>query len=294
MKKLLPLFATAVLFACQPGRDKVAETVETQLFENQRNSFFAHMETAPSVAARLQATAAEFNGSLLHDPAAVSNYLGDSIKSAANLGVYLADLNYCVAYQEREVAGGLFNSAIALSKLVGIDQNVLEFLMIRYNDNISNQDSIADVINALYISSTSGLRVQSREPLLGVAMAAYQIETLHLALGVIEGYPKDILPDDSRIQILVPVFKFVLEQQEKVEIIHAFIRTLYDPSNPGKTPNFAYYDQAFSELIDVYKRLDVQEKVAGNRGAELLSDAVVAELSAKVNAIRSKIVSVEL
>jgi hypothetical protein len=205
--------------------------------------------------------------------------------------VYLSDLNYCVAYNQSEEVKELFNSAIALSRELGIDSNVLAFLMTRFNENISQNDSVMNVINDLYEKSTTGLSEASHDRLLGVVMAAYQIETLHLALGTIETYPKDILSEDSRMVILIPLYKFVLDQQESIKEIHTFLRTLGDASNPEKTPNYSYYDQAFMELIDVYQRLDVEDAIANNRGAELMNDAVVSELSEKVNAIRNKIVS---
>jgi hypothetical protein len=291
MKKLPIIYLLTFLFSCQPGKDQVRETAESEAFKNERNNFFSNMRTAKNTAAELQATGADFNASLLNDPANFSQYMGDSIKSAANLGVYLSDLNYCVAYNQSEEVKELFNSAIALSRELGIDSNVLAFLMTRYNENITQNDSVMNVINDLYEKSTTGLSEASHDRLLGVSMAAYQIETLHLALGAIETYPKDILPEDSRMVILIPLYKFVLDQQESIKDIHTFLRTLGDASDPGKTPNYSYYDQAFGELIDVYQRLDVDDAIANNRGPELMNDAVVSELTEKVNAIRNKIVS---
>ena len=48
----------------------------------------------------------------------------------------------------------------------------------------------------------------------------------------------------------------------------------------------------FDELVGVYKRLDVNDAIANNRGPELLNDTVVNELSEKVNAIRNKVVGI--
>ena len=250
------------------------------------------MKTAKNAAAEIQATGADFNESLLSDPSNYSKYISDTMKSAANLGVYLSDLNYCIIYDQTDQGRKLFSSAIELRKVLGVDKHVLEFLMTRYNENISQNDSVMNVVNELYEKSTTGLSESSKERKLGVAMAAYQIETLHLALGVIETYPKDILPEDMRIQILVPLFKMVLGQQKSIETIHAFLRTIRDAADPNPTPNFAYYDRSFDELIGVYKRLDVSDAIANNRGPELLNDTVVNELSEKVNAIRNKVVGI--
>jgi len=98
---------------------------------------------------------------------------------------------------------------------------------------------------------------------------------------VIFSYPKDNLPDDARTAIPVPLFKMVLEQKQNVETIYGFLLSIADPSDPEKQPNYTYYSTAFQELIDIYGRLNVDEMIANNRGAELLNDAVVQELSEK-------------
>jgi hypothetical protein len=292
MKKLLPVFLLLVLFSCLGKKDKVAETIESLTFENERNNFLSQMKTAKNAAAEIQATGADFNESLLSNPSSYLQYTSDTIKSAANLGVYLSDLNYCVMYGRSELAGKLFSSAIELSKVLGVDKNVLEFLMTRYYENISQNDSLMNVVNELFEKSATALKETEKRRQLGVIMAAYQIETLYLALGIIETYPKDILPEDMRIQVLTPLFKMVLGQQKSIEITHTFLRTLRDAADPNRTPNFAYYDQAFYELIGVYERLNVQDAIANNRGSELLNDNVVNELSEKVSAIRHEIVSI--
>ena len=74
-------------------------------------------------------------------------------------------------------------------------------------------------------------------------------------------------------------------------MIDEFLKTLNDPKNPNA--NYAYYMNAFDELIAIYDRLKVDEKIANNQGVELMNDAVVMELNEKVNAIRNKVLSAE-
>jgi hypothetical protein len=229
----------------------------------------------------------------LNDPKNVASYANNEVKAAANLGVYLADLNYSIAYKQSEHVKSIFPAAHTLSKSVGIEQGILDFLMKRYNDNLAKNDSVKAVVDELYKSTTKDVEGSTREKLVGIAMSTYQIENLHLALGLIKNYPKDMLPTDARTQILVPVFRFVLDQKNNVEIIYGFLKSITDPSSPEQNPNYPYYAQAFEELIAVYKKLNVDEMIANNKGIELMNDAVVAELSSKVDAIRSKIVSPE-
>ncbi len=293
MKKLISVLSVAtILLACQKKQEATDDEV-SQAFTIERNAFFSNLKAPAEAAAQLQATSAEFNASLMNNPLNYPSYANDHVKAAANLGIYLSDLNYSVAYKQSANTRELFAAAHELSRAIGIEQNILEFLSKRYHDNIAQNDSVKTVINELFEKSTTALQGTAREKLVGIAMAGFQIENLHLALGVIESYPKDMLPDDERTQKLIPLFKLVLAQKKNVENIYAFLKTIGDPLNPDMNPNYPYYAMAFEELISVYNKLNVDEKIANNRGIELMNDAVVNELSEKVSAIRTKIVSMD-
>lgn len=292
MKKFIPILLLAIAaFSCQPAKEKTTETVTEKNFDKERTEFLANMQPAVEIAAQLQATGADFNPVLMN---ASINYVdlgADTLKRAANLGVYLADLNYSVAYKQASSSKEVFQNAYTLSKSLGVDETILSLVMSRFEQNIDQNDSVESALRQMFTHATEGLQGPDKERVLGVVMAGYGIESLHLAIGIIETYPKDILPEDARMQILIPLFRLILEKQALVETIHTFLRTLGDASDPERTPNFAFFDNAFGELIDVYKRLNVEEAIANNQGTTLLNDAVVAELSEKVNAIRNKIVT---
>lgn len=289
MKNLLAILLLAsFIFSCQKSKEGTTEaTPATETFEKERTAFFSNLKAPAEAAAQLQATAADFNASLLSDPKNYTSYATDEVKAAANLGIYLADLNYSVAFKQSANTKDLFTAAHGLSKAIGVEQGVLDFMMKRYSDNLAQNDSVKAVVDQLFAKSTAGLQGTEREKLIGIAMSAYQIENLHLALGTIETYPKDMLPTDVRIQILIPVFRMVLEQRQNVETINGFLKSIADLNSP----NYNYYSVAFAELIAVYEKLNVEEKIANNQGAELMNDAVVKELHEKVKAIRNQVIS---
>lgn len=288
MKNLaLVLLLTTVFFSCQKSKETTETAPATETFEKERSAFFGNLMAPGEAAAQLQATAADFNASLMNDPKNYTSYAADEVKAAANLGIYLADLNYSVAFKQSANTQELFTAAHGLSKAIGIEQGVLDFLQKRYSDNLAQNDSAKAVITELFTKSTTGLQGTEREKLVGIAMSAFQIENLHLALGTIETYPKDILPTDVRIQVLIPVFRMVLEQRQNVETINGFLKSIADLNSP----NYNYYSVAFGELIAVYEKLNVDDKIANNQGAELMNDAVVNELHEKVKAIRNQVIS---
>jgi len=288
---LFVLIIGSLTISCQKTKESTAS--EKQAFSAERNTFFSNLMDPAEVAVQIQSTAAKFNPGVLNDPKNYSIYYSNEVKEAANMGIYLSDLNYCIAYSKSDFSKEYFTAAYELSRAMGVEKTVLEFLMQRYNTNLAQNDSVKNVVTDLLLKSTRGLQGTELEKLAGVAMSAYQIENLHIALGIIESYPKDMLPDDVRMIVLIPLYKVVLKQRNNIATIQNFLKTFSDPLDPNKNPNFPYYSNALSELIGVYDRLKVDEKIANNQGVELLNDVVMKELSEKVNAIRDKIVSVE-
>ena len=293
MKKILfVLLLGSLTLSCQKSKENSenqATTPESTTFTNERNTFFNNLLAPSEAAAQLQATGAEFNASLMHDPKKYAQYSSNDVKAAANMGIYLSDLNYSVAYKKSANTKEYFTAAHELSKAIGMEQGALDFLSQRYNNNIAQNDSVKSVMKDLLAKSTQSLQGTEREKLAGAAMAAYQIENLHLALGVIDAYPDDMLPSDARTVILIPIYKMVLGQKENIQTIYDFLKSYSNPENP----NYQYYSTAFEELIAVYNRLNVDERIAKNQGVELMNDAVMKELTQKVDAIRNKVTSAE-
>jgi hypothetical protein len=292
MKQILFVLILGLVLSCQKTKENTEDQdkPDSTAFTAERNAFFSNLMAPAEAAAQLQATGAEFNPSLMSDPKTFSKHTGDSVKAAANLGIYLSDLNYSIAYKQTATTKEYFTAAHELSKSIGGEKGTLEFLTKRYNDNLQQNDSAKSIVTDLLAKSTADLQGTDREKLAGVAMAAYQIENLHLALGVIDSYPKDMLPSDARTVILIPVFKMVLNQRSNVENIYNFLKS-YGNTKAASSPNYSYYITAFEELIAVYTKLNVDEKIANNQGIELMNDSVVKELTEKVDAIRNKIIS---
>ena len=280
----------SLIFSCGNNSEKT-KSLESNTFAVERHAFFQQLMEPTEVAALLQASAAEFDPKLMNNPALYSLYAGNKVKAAANMGIYLSDLNYGIAYTQP--VKDYFEAAQGLSKTIGIEEETLQFLVKRYNDHLNQNDSVKKVVSDLLTKSTLDLKGTDKEKLAGIAMAAYQIENLHITLGILESYPKDMLPEDARAAILAPLFKIVLSQKSSIETTYHFFLTFSDPLDPHKNPNYLYYVKAFEELIEVYKKLNVEEKIAANHYSELMTNTVIWELNEKVTAIRSKIVSTE-
>src|SRR6478735_6855491 len=148
-KSLYTLFLAAFLLACQGNKEAKNESQPSPEFETARSTFFLNLKAPAEVAAQLQATAAEFNPSLMNDPKLASDYTTDEVKAAANLGIYLSDLNYSIAYKQSASTKELFTAAHSLSKTTGMEEAALAYLMIRYNENIEKNDSVKTIVDEL-------------------------------------------------------------------------------------------------------------------------------------------------
>jgi hypothetical protein len=284
---ILPLIVF-ILCSCQKNKENNTNTPTLIPFQAERNAFFSSLKTPAEVAAKLQATSAEFNVSLMNDTKEFTAYANNPIKAAANLGIYLSDINYAIAYQKGSQTRAAFTAAHELSKVIGIEKGILDFVMRRYSDNLAQNDSVKAVVTTLFDKSTTGLQGTDRERLVGIAMAAYQIENLHLILGVLESLPNDMPADDKRALALAPLYQMVIDQKSNMKITYGFLISIADVTDPDKNPNYPYYGNAFKELIDVYNQLTINPAAL-----KIISDDEIKELIAKVNTIRNKIISVE-
>ena len=71
MKKILFVLLLGSLLSCQKSKENSenqATTPDSTTFTNERNTFFSNLLAPSEAAAQLQATGAEFNASLMHDP----------------------------------------------------------------------------------------------------------------------------------------------------------------------------------------------------------------------------------
>lgn len=278
-------FLILVLFACEKKQTKEDEMISAT-FEAERQAFFDQMLNPDAAAAVIQETQLAFNPALINNPTYFSSYTTSEVKASTNLGVYLADLNYSLAYHQKQSAQELFQAAHELSKVVGVEQRMLGFLMVRYEKNLEQNDSAKAIVTELFEGATSGLRGTDREKFVGLVIAGYQIENLHLGLGILQSNANLSEADNKN---LTPIRRLILDQQQPLTTTFQFLMTIADPTNPNKNPNLAYYSTAYRELLAVYGKMSPVSSSEGSED-EVLNPVIRDELTEKVSTIRTKII----
>jgi len=290
MKKFLLFFLLSGLVACNSKKDN-PPSPQTEAFTAERNAFFDYLKKPEDARLQLKPVGSLFDSSLLNDTKLVYQYTGNDIKAAANLGIYLADLNYCILFEKNNFTKEYFPAAVELSKVVGIEKSALTFLEQRYVANITRSDSLQAVVDSLFARSVRDRKGSQKEKLAGIAMATYQIENLHLALGTLEAFPKKLTDDQQ--EIAAQLLDMVLRQHSNVLIIYNFFKTFSDPQDPDKNPNYPFFENSLRELIGIYQEISYVAPVDPKAASSLMHEAIIKELHGKVKTIRSKIIGLE-
>ena len=277
---LILLFST---FACKqkPGGEQVAAPDNSALQE-----MLAKLPPPFEVAARLQATGAEYNHAILSIPSNASALAADTNKNlvAGNLGIYLADMGYCIAYQQKDDAKQYYEAASQLAESLGLQKDFLSYLMKRYDQNLNNNDSLKSVLNDMYHQSVNSISGDNGQTLKGIVACANYIESLHTLMAIVETYPKDQLGDEHRNIILAPVFRVIFLQKENVQNVHNYLNAAI-----GNAPNMAYFNDAFNGLTQLYDSLNIEDKINNNKIEDLMNDTVIQHLIFSVENIRNKV-----
>jgi|JI6StandDraft_1071083.scaffolds.fasta_scaffold32502_2 hypothetical protein len=232
----------------------------------------------------LQATGAEFNQSLLNDRNKVDKYSALSDKAALNLGVYTTDIGYLSSYEKTQEAIDYLNSAKKLADNLGVigtfDVSVLQ----RFEANIANKDSLANILNAATKSSEKYLKDNSRNKLAALLLTGSFVEGLYISTGLIKTYPKDLLPDDSRNLVLTPLMRIILEQEKSVDELARMLSTI-DSAEPIGT-----LKKDLADLQTSYHDLNIEDQIKNNKSAMVLTDKNLVEITKIVEKMRTSIV----
>ena len=232
----------------------------------------------------LQATGAEFNKGLLNDRKKVDQYLTRNDKAALNLGVYAADIGYLSSYDKTQEAIDYLNSAKKLADNLGIIGSFDTDVLKKFEANIANKDSLAALLNNAVQKTDKFLKDDSRNKLSAMLVAGSFIEGLYISTGLIKTYPKNLLKDDQRNNILTPLMRVILEQEKSVDELSKMLGTVEQVEPISTIQN---------DLITLkasFRALNIDEQIKNNNSAMVLSDKNLEEITKIIEKMRKAIV----
>jgi hypothetical protein len=258
--------------------DKAQETLKQQIEEVVYN-----IPSPSEIPYLLQATGAEFNQNLLNDRQKVDQYTTRNDKAALNLGTYVADIGYLTSYDKTQEAIDYLGACKTLADNLGLIGTFDTELGKQFEENISNKDSLAHLLDRTIKQAQAFLIDDDRNKLASLVVTGSFIEGLYISTGLIKSYPKNILPEDSRNLVLTPLMRVVLEQKKAVSELLKML-TAVDQTEP-----IVSIVADLKALEETYKKLNIEEQIKNNRADLVLSDKNLEGITTLVEKIRKEI-----
>jgi hypothetical protein len=131
----------------------------------------------------LHRTKAVYDVAILNNPKSISNYVTD-YKRALNLGVYFTDLSFTSMFDYPQDAMKFMGAAQAMSDELNIQGVYTEDLMMRLEDNLSNKDSLIDIVASAYMDTDMYLQDNERPIIAKSILAGAWLEGLYIAVNL--------------------------------------------------------------------------------------------------------------
>ena len=288
--KILLAIVISILVAC--GSDKKKDADAAKEFDAAQEQLKENVDRAirdipppAEVPYIIQSTGADFNPNIINDHKRYESYTISAKKAAFNLGVYATDIGYLSSYGKTQEALNYMDVCLKLTETVGA-QDAVDFAVLeRFEKNLSNPDSLANIIDVVIGNSDAYLQENDRNNIAALMIGGTFIEALYISTQIIDTYPRDLLPDDMRLQVLSPLVQMLVKQKESLKDVIDLLESVDDKEDwEIATIN------SLNELYDNYTKFDPMGKIQAGKGNEVLNDEVLSRLTNQVDSIRTNIV----
>jgi hypothetical protein len=288
--KFLLAIVFSILLAC--GSDKKKDSDAGKEFDDAQGQLKERIDgtlrdiPSPSeIPYIIQSTGADYNPNIVNDHTKYESYTLSSKRAAFNLGIYATDIGYLSSYGKTQEALNYMDVCIKLANAVGA-QDAIDFNVLgRFEKNLSNPDSLGNIINQVIANSDNYLQENDRNNIAALMIGGTFIEALYVSTQIIATYPKDLLPDDLRLQILAPLVQMLVDQQESLKDVIELLESVDD-----KEEWIIATINSLQELYDNYTKFDPMGKIKDGKGNEVLNDETLSRLTTQVDSIRTNIV----
>jgi len=234
----------------------------------------------------IKGTGADFDEKLPNPPESSNKYKTNNTRAALNLGIYATDLGYVVTYEKLQNAVEYLNGIRGLAEKLGVANAFKQQTVTRFQNNLSSVDSLTNIINEAMKKSDDYLKNDERNDIAALIFTGTFLEGLFISTELVANYPKDLLPEDARVQILIPLVRQILNQKEPLGELIKALKSLNDkPEEVNKLIT------DLEELYKMYEALKIEDKIKKNQGDLILSDETLKGITKKVNAIRTDLVN---
>lgn len=200
MKNIFYAITTIILFSCG-GNDSNVDMNEiesniTESFDDaptiskkqikELKSASKVVYTLPpplEMANLLHETGAAYNVDILNNPNNVNNYVTD-FKRSLNFGVYFADLSFTSMFDHPQEAMKYMGASQAMSEELNIQGVFTDDVMMRLEENLSNRDSLMDIVASTYLETDLYLQDNERPMIAKSILSGAWLEGLYIAVNL--------------------------------------------------------------------------------------------------------------
>ena len=201
MREVIYSLITIVVLACGDGTqdnrsldiftdetsplEEDGKNISTRVLKELKNaSKVAYAIPSPvQMADILHDTKAVYDIEILNKPNSVSNYVTDYSR-ALNLGVYFADLSFTSMFDYPQEAMRFMGAAQAMSEELNIQGVFTEEVMMRLEENMTNKDSLIDIVSSTYLDTDLYLQDNERPIIAKAILAGAWLEGLYIAVNL--------------------------------------------------------------------------------------------------------------
>jgi len=286
---VIALAIISSLFSCNGGSKSDSEDVDPTAMESKNKvaKVFYAIPSPSELSAMIKATGANYNKNMLNPPSNEAKYTS-IIQKAMNLGVFGADLSYTSTFDQTQEAMVYMGVCKKLADGLGITGAINENTVKRMEKNLNNKDSLLKIISDTYLETDIYLKNNDRAGVSALVVAGGWIEGLYISV--------NIAAQNSNNQMIV---KRIAEQKLILENLIGLLETNEANDNAPemmtelKALKTVYDNVKMTETATAQVKTDdaTQKTVIGSNGELNLTPEQLAEITKKITAIRTMIIS---
>ena len=194
------------LFSCYDVDQKVDESEYNEIKITEDSSYkndeyikeakiiFYQMRSPVEMAKLFQRTNPSFNPKILNPVDNHYKYCINNLKSPLNLGVYGVDLSYTRMFDQPQSSDNYLLAIQKLSQSLGIPQNKVSFTIKRIEKNITDKDSLFQIVSDDFAAADIYLRDNERKTSATLITLGGWVESIYIALNILKNNPdKEIM-----------------------------------------------------------------------------------------------------
>jgi len=225
---VLSMVTLYILVSCGSGgnKDKSAEFDKAKSLDEQISDLISEDFPKPSeVPFLVMQTGAEYNQSLINTRDNIESYIAQPDKAALNLGIFAADMGYLASYEKTQESIDYFGACKRLADELGIMGSFSPEMVQQVEANIDNRDSLTQILDKAVGDASKYMNNSSQSKLGAMIITGSFVESLYLATGLVNTYPKSAFADaKQRMQVLTPLVQIILNQRTSVGEVSAMLK----------------------------------------------------------------------